>query len=216
MGEYATRKSDGEHVKIGTCEDMFYLRADQVGQIQRESGSLDPADPDTQTVIRFRFPWPSEDGTAPGDFEDPFRHVGLNLDVPDDVEHGTKQFSADGGYLVSLPCPESAEGKDLVRRNGLTMHHNGYSGATRIVQQAYRNGNLALVCECAGCGYKWSLPTLAEVQPVLDALDEAAEYHSRRWRITDPDGETIDPGAWWREIAQRIRAGYAVAAPVTA
>jgi hypothetical protein len=62
MGEYATHA--GQSVKIGTCEDMYYLRYDQRHQVTPERGSVDPvAD---AGVLRFRFPWPDEDHCEPG------------------------------------------------------------------------------------------------------------------------------------------------------
>jgi hypothetical protein len=55
MGEYATY--NGENIKLGTCESMYYLRADQRHLI---SGyRFDGGD-------RFRFPFPDEDDIEPG------------------------------------------------------------------------------------------------------------------------------------------------------
>ena len=33
MGEYARRKTDGEKIKIGTCESMYYCRYEQIGEV---------------------------------------------------------------------------------------------------------------------------------------------------------------------------------------
>lgn len=84
MGEYA--RYHGEEIKIGTCEDMYYLRFDQRLQVQPLRGNVDPfADGD---ALRWRFPWPNEDHVKPGAFED--YHKGV---VPmasrrrKDVEH---------------------------------------------------------------------------------------------------------------------------------
>lgn len=54
MGEYATTLT-GEHVKIGTCESLYYLRPDQLDQL--EPGSR-KAVLDHANVYRFRFPFP--------------------------------------------------------------------------------------------------------------------------------------------------------------
>ena len=43
MGEYA--KYQGEEIKIGTCEDLYYLRADQAFKVEGIDNSLDPRDP---------------------------------------------------------------------------------------------------------------------------------------------------------------------------
>lgn len=71
MGEYA--RYGGDTIKIGTCEDMYYLRADQRHMVGKLPGSVSP----WEAGLRLRFPWPDEDGQAPGSFE-PFR--GLVLD----------------------------------------------------------------------------------------------------------------------------------------
>lgn len=202
MGEYA--QHNGRIIKIGTCEDLYYLRADQADHVVPESGSLDPADEDVQKVIRFRFPWPDEDGTPPGGFEKFNRELGLyGVELPDELDHGTLQFTAPG-FNVCLPCPESKAGKDLPH----TIHRNGYAGPVRIVQQAYRNGNLALICRCGGCGRAYNLPTIEDAQPILDKLGEMAK---RR----DPERDDGRGGDYLREIAARIRNGYSPQ-PVTA
>lgn len=106
MGEYA--KWNGQEIKIGTCENMYYLRADQAHRVQRLEGNVDPVR--DAAALRFRFPWPDEDGKDPGDdhgkgYE---RAVTLRgLSVPDGVEHSIVQFVASAGYNVCLPCPES-------------------------------------------------------------------------------------------------------------
>ena len=102
MGEYAIY--NGQRVKIGTREDMLYLRWDQAHKVTPVSDSLNPTDPKILDVIRFRFPWPDEDNIAPGEFHDSDR--GLRLDgftVPAEVKHGSTQFKANypaNGYLV--------------------------------------------------------------------------------------------------------------------
>ena len=56
MGEYA--KHDGHEVKIGTCEDMYYLRLEDCRKVQPIPNSLNPA---TCEGLRFRLPFPDED-----------------------------------------------------------------------------------------------------------------------------------------------------------
>lgn len=213
MGEYA--KHDGEQIKIGTCEEMYYLRYDQREEVEPEKGNVDPAG-DERHELRFRFPWPDEDGTLPGEFEKPFRNYGLHIDAPEDVNHYSTQFSSQRGMLVSLPCPYSKEGKESPYKIGF----NGYSGGVRIVQQKpLRDGRLALICECGGCGSKWRIEDEEELKPILKALEDTAEYldhlgkeSNRFWRgegreVKDnPKGD----GENEREIARRILAGYAV------
>lgn len=187
MGEYALH--EGREIKIGTCEDMYYLRADQRHQVQRLPGNVNPA---TETGIRFRFPWPDEDGKKPGSFEPPDRGIcpGYDLKPPAEVEHCPIQFKADAGYLVSLPCPEAPHIRDLPN---LRIHRNGFQGAVLITQQRPWEGHLVLVCMCGGCGTKYRLPTLEDAKPVIDACRKRA-------------AESCDD--WWSKVADRIEAGY--------
>ena len=59
MSEYATRKIDGKEFKIGTCEDMFKCRYDQLGEITY---------PYMSDNLYWRIPTPDEDGILPGDY----------------------------------------------------------------------------------------------------------------------------------------------------
>ena len=70
MGEYALRKSDRESIKIGTCEDMYYLRYEDQDKVIPESGS--------DFGNRWRIPFPSEDNILPGDYDSGFRQVDLD------------------------------------------------------------------------------------------------------------------------------------------
>jgi len=208
MGEYGL--VSGERVKLGTCEDMYYLRADQVAQVQRDSHSLDVKDPEVQAEIRFRFPWPDEDNVRPGEFETFERAVGLyGVQPPEGVEHHSVQFVAQAGYLVSLPCPESTNLKPL----GITVHRNGFPGPVKIVQQAYREGVLAVICQCGGCGAKYNLPTLAEAEPVIVACRAEADQLAHQHRVGAHRDSPMDGAvAWWHGVADRIAAGYGVRA----
>ena len=216
MGEYAFHGQD--QVKIGTCEDMYYLRADQLDAVHGgDAGNLKSS----LGVVRFRFPFPDEDGVSPGSFEDyrrGFNVPGYSLPAKlSGDEHGSLQFSHRAGYLVSLPCPEQfgQPGMSVKMPDGLTVHRNGFSGGPKIVQQAYRGGLLVTLLHCGSCGAKHRLDTLDDARPVIEALRaEAAtkDYRGGEWVERHPVGST------GREmldgIAQRIEDGYAVTVPV--
>ncbi len=201
MAEYC-----GEQIKIGTCCDMYYLRLDQRFQVAKVDGSVNPTGP-FMSELRFRFPFPGEDLVAPGDFEDHRKGVSITVpNISDYVDHGSIQFAAKPGYLVSLPCPEAGE------VNGYHVARNGFPGNLRIVQQRVVDGKALLICECAGCGAKFNLPTLEDAQAVID-ICRGAEALSRselaRNQVRDPSVEwstaSIDH---WAGIADRIEAGY--------
>ncbi len=196
MGEYAILEETGVDVKIGTCEDMLYLRYDQRHQVRQQRGSLNPADRETQKQIRFRFPWPDEDNIGPGEFSDPFRRLAVDVPAPTDFEHGIVQFVASKeGYNVCLPCPEGPEAD-----HGLTVHRNGFPGSAFLVQQAVRDGRLVAVMECV-CGRRYRLPTIEDAEPVCEALLLKAEM-VLRWNKDSQGSSSLI------EIARRIRVGY--------
>jgi len=209
MGEYANLVGSGGEIKIGTCENMYYLRYDQRRQIWPIRGSLNPADPETQREIRFRFPWPDEDNNAPGDFDDPMRKLRVNVTHPPEVEHSTIQFVARAeGYLVSLPCPEGPDAETRVNRNG-------FAGPAFLTQQRVWEGRLVGVLQCT-CGIAYRLPTLDDAQPVIDDIrrqasnirrDSAGVHHlnADRGEILAGDEQNAQR---LDTIAERLAAGY--------
>jgi hypothetical protein len=179
MGEFATVKATGERVKIGTCEDMLYLRWDQRQEVSYEDGF--------DGTERFRFPWPDEDGTEPGAFDDPDRGFPLfGFEQPADLEHGSAQFASTyrRGYLLSLPCPEGPNAPEGIARNG-------YGGPCSLIQQAWRGGRLVGIARCNGCGAAYRLE---------DGYEEAAAVALRS------EADRGRPSV--HVIADRLLAGY--------
>lgn len=207
MGEYAIRKSDGAEIKIGTCENMYYLRFDQRHLVKGMRGNVDPNDDSEVCSVRFRFPFPWEDAIQPGEFLDSDARIKLhNVSLPDGVDHSKVQFQNAAGVLISLPCPLSTEGKAFEAQTGLKFGFNGYSGDVGIVQQRKLSptGPLALICQCGVCGTRFNLPTKADVAPIVEACLKEAE------RCNHPVPSMADP-KWakhWATIADRILAGY--------
>ena len=196
MGEYA--KHQGHQIKIGTCEQMYYLRADQVKFITPEHNSVNPHSLDTAGLIRFRFPFPDEDTVQPGAFQDYNRALWIyGLEVPEGVDHGSLQFTrnypSSGGISLSTPCPESKEGK----ASGLRFGYNGYAGKVGIHSQRLIEGKLKLVCACGSCGALWRNDTLEDCAPILDNLRAEVARDPKDARAT-----------LFAEVAARIEAGY--------
>lgn len=205
MGEYA--KFSGSRIKIGTCEDMYYLRADQARMVQHEPGNVDPVK--DRESIRFRFPFPDEDGILPGAFNDYNRAIPIHgMAVPAGVEHHTVQFSSVRGYLLSLPCPESrdADWLRVVKADNslspVTIHRNGFSGAVKLCQQRWWEGKLVSVFRCGGCESAWRVETLEEIEPYVVALRSQADQEARR-------GSEYGQN-FYTAIADRILLGYSI------
>lgn len=196
MGEFATYL--GESIKIGTCENLYYLRPHQAQLVSPKGGSLDPIR--EAESIRFRFPWPDEDNLPPGDDgpkHDYDRRLRLDgVSAPEGVEHSSVQFlNQHLGYNVCLPCPESGETIE-----GVTVHRNGFAGATFLCQQALRGGHLVPILQCA-CGARWNVPTLQLCEPILASLLAA---HDRYCESVTPRPEV----SLYSEIHRRILRGF--------
>jgi hypothetical protein len=201
MGEYAIYK--GEQIKMGTCEDMYYLRYDQRHQVTPERGSVNPVTDAGE--LRFRFPWPDEDAIEPGSgkFHDNGYHRSLaihGMGPTTDVDHGHVQFVAQAGYNVCLPCPESAVYQDEAKHGArvlgeLRVHRNGFSGSVHLVAQKYRPGiGLVPILRCGGCGTMWRL----EERDKIDKLAVMVRAEGDR---------NTGNSAFWHRIADRILAG---------
>ena len=196
MGEYANY--NGQSIKIGTCEDMYYLRFDQRHLVDHERGNVDVNSPEDQAAIRFRFPFPEEDGNEPGAFSDYNKSLVISgAKAPEGVDHHHVQFIAQAGYNCTLPCPEGT-GPHPVH-----THRNGFPGAVAISQQRLIGGQLWTVCECKGCGTKWRCDEDSAQQLVV-ALRSNAD------RETSPR-----TAQYLHTVADRILAGYTIAQPET-
>lgn len=188
MGEYGSYL--GTTIKIGTCENMYYLRADQRDLVQAPTLA-------NLTHIRFRFPFPDEDHRPPGDFDDFDRGLAVwGYEVPAGIDHYRVQFTARAGVLVSLPCPYSDEAK----AGDITYQYNGFRGPARIVQQRAWAGVWATVMDCGPCGARYRLPDLDAAQPLLQSIQRHAATAER-----DRDRSLA---AMWRTIADRVERGY--------
>jgi hypothetical protein len=153
--------------------------------------------------IRFRFPFPHEDGKPPGNFEPFFGLAVHGIEPPEECDHNSLQFTRNypqsGGILLSTPCPESKEGK----ASGLKFHYNGYSGKVRISQQRIIGDELWTVCECGSCGSKWrcdreSAERLPDVRALVPAREPSRDLHDQRRAPQSARGQS-------RQLAARIR-----------
>lgn len=197
MGEYVT-DTLGRQLKLGTCEDLFYCRAEQARVFPSYFT------PDVLDVVRFRFPWPDEDGIEPGAFGDPFRGMRLQgVSVPEGVEHGLVQFSARNGYLISLQCPEDPAGEWPSK-----VHRNGYGGACSLIAQGWRGGRLVGIARCNGCERAYRLEDGNEDAAAVAIRAEG----DREIRTAEEHGTegNRDIGERLHLVADRLVAGYAL------
>src|SRR5262249_4560174 len=143
----------------------------QRGKVTESEVSL--FDESTLAVVRFRFPWPDEDAISPGAFKDAFRGFTLWGFEQPELEHGTVQFTAQNGYLVSLPCPEGPDPGAAER--GYVVHRNGYGGPAQLVGQAWRSGRLVGIGRCGGCRRAYRLEDGYELAAAVSIRAQADE-----------------------------------------
>lgn len=196
MGEYVSFK--GVYTKIGTCEDLYYARFDDLleavraGEVGKELGNLEPVEY-LGGAFRFRFPFPDEDGLGLGSPKYAYDR-GVMVLWPDgvlaDVDHGKAQVRLQPqdvpqqGYGVGaeLPCPMDPK-TDPELWSGLRAGERWL----QVVQVRPFEGALWTVVRCPYCRDKWRVPP-DQGAALADAI------------------EAGDPGS---ELAARVRAGYA-------
>jgi len=171
---------------------------------------------DEKNGFRFRFPFPIEDGTEPGRFEDFDRGVLVNLTEGTkdlcDMDHGRvyMRFKAKCPSIefnLNAPCPMSGteESRKFYKDHG---SRGAGRPALEIVQQKQVEGLLWLVIRCPYCGNKARLP---EAKASRLACFIMAEYGVPELRYnpeTQEHEEHTSRSDYWQEIASRIMLGY--------
>ena len=146
MGEYATRKSDNQEIKIGTCESMYYLRLEDKNKVIPERRS--------EFGKFFRIPFPDEDNVLPGDYDTPFRGFLLaGFQCQELAETaGNIQLSHKNGYLLNLPC---YHGEKLPE--GINIFWNGKDPNSYELKHLKETKNgIFPVVGCKYCSSIWS------------------------------------------------------------
>ena len=193
MGEYAHRKPDGEYVKIGTCENMYYCRWEQRDQL------YDYKDIDN---LFWRLPIPTEDELLPGEFSfgawrESFHTMLKNFDEVAAKEQcykttGIVQTMIDElGILVNVKC---YHGLRLPQGNDdFKAFFNGKKYALRLI--AVKNDTklkeLRICVSCTACEKRWSC-SFNDIEAYIYSLEmrlrlfkSCQEY----WEDCHEDGE---------------------------
>ncbi|MFH1111011.1 MAG: hypothetical protein V1790_17700 [Planctomycetota bacterium] len=169
MGEYAIRKSDQTEIKIGTCESMYYLRYEDRANVEPLTGNVDPLR-DAER-LRFRLPFPDEDGVPPGQYTPYNRGVRLTRkrgegqreyweDFADEttVENpGIVQLHHESGLLLNVPCYHGHKLPDVT--DSMKAFWNGKSHSLELSQlrPVGVNGDTQVwpIVRCRHCGQAW-------------------------------------------------------------
>lgn len=162
MGEFALY--NGERIKIGTCESMYYLRWDQRHKVEALPGNVDPVKDDIG--LWFRVPLKEEDNRNPGEFE-PFLGMRMYRKVetpgtqpdsyedfnPEGLEAGNLQLTHKCGLILSIPCHH---GSKLPEIKGLNIAWNGKSWHLELRFIKRTIAGPRPIVQCRHCGGSWS------------------------------------------------------------
>lgn len=166
MGEYLSIK--GEHVKLGTCEDLFSVRLEQLralrpSETMKLEGNLDlKAYLDPKSKFRYRFPFPDEDGFEIGSFEDLERGYIVHL-YPDLAPTILAELGTWGHYEISHACninhaynvnvsfPCVLSDKFPTHDSVLKRSSNGASKVVEVVAQRQVDDEVWTVIRCGYC-----------------------------------------------------------------
>ena len=195
MGEYATRKIDGKKFKIGTCEDMFNCRYDQISEVIY---------PYMSDNLYWRIPTPDEDGTLPGDYNNSLlRDSGYipwklmidtskfsNDDIADMQQTGTIQLKEPRmGLLVDIRCPHGLPMEQVKINKESTVISIGYNGRQdTLYLKGLKNepSELKVLVECSACRHMWSF-RFNDIEPMIESiwmrlrlLRQISDYHYQR------------------------------------
>ena len=172
MGEYAKRKSDGLEVKIGTCENMYYLRYDRRNEVDYDFGNY---------KWNWRIPTPDEDDVRDGEFGGllvdgkyiPHR-LGLIYDIPEDVQNEIASYEGlmqihdnKCGLLANIPCYHGIklpEGTDKIK-----FHWNGKSDCIYLAFLQNGEKELLVGTQCKMCR-KMLIWSFSEICPLMNSL----------------------------------------------
>lgn len=165
MGEYAIY--NGREVKIGTCENMYYLRLEDRDRVQYNGSWLD---------CTFRVPVPEEDNIQIGAYPSCFNVNTYLYDRTKDryfsgddftLQHpGMVQLSHDNGYILCVPC---YHGQKLPENTGeICIDWNGKATDIFRLSGIYYNPKkeIKFIVSCRFCGEIFTC-NLKEIEPYL-------------------------------------------------
>lgn len=166
MGEYAVRKSDHVEIKIGTCEDMYYLRYEDRDKVSKLPNNLDPA---TCVGLRFRLPFPDEDEVRPGEYQEYNRGLRLYQTVNSGTASAWHQDFSDestvkapgiiqlhhsaSGLLVNLPCYHGIKLPEVAQ--GTKVFWNGKGHSFELSSLKVTDEGVFPVVRCRHCDSAW-------------------------------------------------------------
>lgn len=182
MGQYLGGR------KIGTCENMYYMRLEEAEQLAEQGKADDDgilfSDYLKDNQTRWRFSFPDEDGKDIfEDYNKVFTIPAVNVKTSHDVICVHNAHKGGGhGMNIMIPCPHSEEFKNL---NGVETSTGGAGPQFLDVKfQAIRDGNIKTVFACSRCG---QLMTFGD-EEIEKVKKQAIEY----FKAYDTTGKNPD------------------------
>ena len=169
MGEYAIIIETDQEVKIGVCNEMYYLRFDDIEKVKYN---------DTWRGQRFRLPYPNEDATDIGEYEPYDRYELLNAGYKPTKKMISKKdgagkigFRHANGYHFSLTCYHGAK---LPKIKGIDLSWAGKKENHIVLKYVKYHYNESLdkmelrpIVGCLHCGRIWR-ETWDRIIPCVD------------------------------------------------
>lgn len=189
MGEFAKYK--GHEIKIGTCQNMYYLRWEQRYLVDCLPGNVDPITQAGQ--LWFRLPRTMEDGVAPGNFEyygfggaSPIeikvsRYSQLKADIDemleDETHLGTMELrNLNAGMIYNMPCNHGRKLKEMPENVRAYNFEEDTLCITAVSVRPGMNGWQAvakIACKvCKETLFTFTLKDLNDCQPYYEADSE--------------------------------------------
>jgi hypothetical protein len=157
MGEYAIRKSDGEEIKIGTLEEMYYIRYEDQSKVTLK--------PNNRFGYRWRLPFPDEDNLQPGDYKQHNRRCRLYKarddkkgydDFTDESkvsENGLVQLTHECGLLINVPCFHGIKLPEVTDPMSIFWNSKSWFFELRFIRSTEEG--LFPVVGCRFCQQQW-------------------------------------------------------------
>jgi hypothetical protein len=181
MGEFAKRISDGQEIKIGTCENMYYIRYEDRSKVLQLPNSLDCSE---QLNLYWRLPFPDEDNIDIGNYGNYTRAYTLfDFRIEGSEQYpGRFQMHHENGLLLSVACyhgvklPEASE--------DFRPAWNGCDpSAFALYSILNTKEGIRFSIKCRWCGKGW----LADFQDIAEYIrDEEFKKRLEAYGVTEP------------------------------
>jgi hypothetical protein len=173
MGEYAIRNSDGQEIKIGTCENMYYLRYSDRDKVRAMKGNVDPMDESESKELRYRLPFPDEDNVRPGEYKDYNRGALLcAFSDPETAEYpGIVQIVSKAGMMCNVTCYHGEKLPENTK--DVKFFWNGKNSCFELNHLKFIDGTVHGIYTCTECGASFREP-LEKLIPFMTRFEDVA------------------------------------------